>query len=72
MRANSVDGILMVAAYSVSGMPSLQAHASMSASCSVRELHISQDVCQPAMRALMPHYRSVEVTRAMCAGAVHR
>ena len=27
MRANSVEGILMVAAYSVSGMPSLQACA---------------------------------------------
>ena len=72
MRANSVEGILMVAAYSVSGMPSLQAHASISASCSVWELHPSQDVCRPALRALMPHYRSVEVACATCAGAVHR
>ena len=40
MRANSVEGILMVAAYSVSGMPSLQAQATPQRCAICREIFI--------------------------------
>ena len=59
MRANSVEGILMVAAYSVSGMPSLQSHArylqphGLCGSCIS-----SEDVCQ------LQHCKSAETSGA--------
>ena len=66
-----MEGILIVAAYSVSGMPSLQARTI--------PLHFdlgagyipAQDVYQVTLHTSLPCYRSAEMIYAERAGALH-
>ena len=68
MRANSVEGILMVAAYSVSGMPSLQ-------SCKILQRYGLCGACthlrmSPKQQILLPNCRSAGTTDLKCARAL--